>query len=76
MNTKVIFMSIRWLSVTAAIAIVSYGFVVPISVIQGLVYNPIILLVILAVGAMATKKLQHIKADGYFHHSTQNVNRA
>ena len=66
MNNNITFTSINWLSVIAAIAVVSYGFISPVSIIQALVYNPIVLTILLVSIAYTTKKPQKIKSDSEY----------
>jgi 4-hydroxybenzoate polyprenyltransferase len=55
MNTyPIILKSIRWLSLIAIGAVLAMGFVMPISFTQALVYNPIFLVVLMAIFAYST----------------------
>lgn len=46
---KLFFGTVRWLSVVALIAVATMGFFTPISVIQALVFNPILLLILMTI---------------------------
>ena len=43
-TTNMIFTAIRWISAVAIIAVLCMGFVIPISITQALIFNPVILL--------------------------------
>lgn len=59
MNTsKIIFTAIRGLSVVAIIAVLAMGFVMPISIVQGLIFNPVLLLLLMGCFAYAGLKQQ------------------
>ena len=73
MNTKTIkFETIRWVSITAVLAIISYGFFTPISVIQALAYNPILIICLLTITGYASGRLGGIKQTADIHHLTIN----
>jgi hypothetical protein len=73
MNIKIMkFETIRWASIAGVIAIVSYGFFTPISVIQALAYNPMLIIVLLAIAGIVSVKLEGIKQTANIYHFAIN----
>lgn len=73
MNIQVMtFECIRWVSIPAILALVSYGFFIPISLIQGLVYNPMLIIGLLGFTAYVSGKLKGMKKTAEIHHLAIN----
>ena len=69
MNIKTItFETIRWTSVAAMFAVASYGFLTPVSVIQALVYNPMLLIGLLSVAGYMSGLLDGMTQTADIHH--------
>jgi hypothetical protein len=69
MNTKIIkFETIRWASIAAVLAVVSYGFFIPISIMQALAYNPMMIICLLAIIGYATGRIEGIKQTADVYH--------
>ena len=69
MNIKTItFETIRWTSVAAMFAVASYGFLTPVSLIQALVYNPMLLVGLLGVAGYANGRLDGMKQTADIRH--------
>ena len=75
MNIKTMtFETLLWASIPAILAVVSYGFLTPISVIQALIYNPILIIGFLGVAAYVSERLECMKQTAEIHHlATNNV---
>jgi hypothetical protein len=68
MNIKTItFETIRWTSLAAILTVTSYGFFTPISVVQGLVYNPMLLISLLSVAGYVSGRLNGMKPTADIH---------
>jgi hypothetical protein len=68
MNAKnITFETIRWASIAAMLAVVSYGFFTPISFIQALVYNPMLLIGLLGVIGYASGRLEGMNETADIH---------
>ncbi|MFT6990858.1 MAG: hypothetical protein ACJASL_002841 [Paraglaciecola sp.] len=68
MNIKMItFEIIRCTSLAAILAVASYGFFTPISVAQGLIYNPMLLIGLLSVAGYVSGRLNGMKPTADIH---------
>jgi hypothetical protein len=77
MNINIIkFEAIRWASVAAMLVVVSYGFFIPISIIQALVYNPMLIVGLLSIAGYVTGKLDGMKPMAEIHHLVINNKQA
>ncbi|MFT6269974.1 MAG: hypothetical protein ACJAVV_002802 [Alphaproteobacteria bacterium] len=66
------FETIRWASFPAILAIVSYGFFTPISVVQALLYNPLLIVGLLGILAYVSDRLGGMKKTAEIHHLAIN----
>ena len=64
----IIFEVIRWTSITAMLAVVSYGFFTPISIIQALAYNPMLIIGLLSIAGYVSGRLDGMKHTAEIHH--------
>ena len=69
MNNKIItFEAIRLASIAAMIIVVSYGFFTPISIIQALAYNPMLIIALLSIAGYVSDRIKSMKQTAYIHH--------
>ena len=68
----IIFEVIRWTSITAMLAVVSYGFFTPISVIQALAFNPMLIIILLSIAGYVSGRLEGMKQTAEIHHLVIN----
>ncbi|PKG96165.1 hypothetical protein [Paraglaciecola sp. MB-3u-78] len=69
MNNKIMtFETIRWVSIAAMLAVVSYGFFTPISIIQALVYNPMLIIGLLSIAGYVSGRIESMKQTAEIHH--------
>ena len=59
---SIVYNCIRTISLIAIVTILSLGFILPLSLIQALLINPIILVSLMIVFAISNEKLQQIKS--------------
>jgi hypothetical protein len=68
--------TIRWTSILSILAVASYGFLTPITIIQALVYNPVLIIGLLSVVGYVSSRLEDIEPTADIHHlaidNTQN----
>jgi hypothetical protein len=73
MNIKIMtFESMRWASITAVLVTLSYGFYTPISIIQALVYNPMLIISLLSIAGYVNDRIQGMKQTAEIHHLVIN----
>jgi hypothetical protein len=66
------FETLRWASISAILAVVSYGFLTPISIIQALIYNPILIIGFLGMAAYVSERLKGMKKTAEIHYLATN----
>jgi hypothetical protein len=71
-NNMMTFETIRWTSITAMIAVVSYGFFTPLSIIQALAYNPMLIIGLLSIAAYVSGRIEGMKQTAEIHHLVIN----
>ena len=62
------FETIRWATIATVFVVVSYGFFIPISVIQALAYNPMLIICLLAIAGYTSIRINGIKQTADIHH--------
>jgi hypothetical protein len=69
MNNKIItFETIRWVSIAAMLAVVSYGFFTPISIIHAFAYNPMLIIGLLSIAGYVSGRIEGMKQTAEIHH--------
>jgi hypothetical protein len=66
------FQTIRWVSIAAILSLVSYGFFIPISIVQALLYNPMLIIGFLGIAAYVSDRLECMKKTAGMHYLTMN----
>ena len=61
MNTqRMTLNTIRWVSALTMVGILAYGFLVPISIVQGYIYSPLLIIGLLGLMGFTTDRLENL----------------
>lgn len=76
MNTeKMTFNTIRWVSALTMVGILAYGFLVPISIVQGYIYNPLMVITLLGLIGFANDRLANLNKTSNVYQLKHNNKR-
>lgn len=69
---NIVYKGIRVISILSILGLLSIGFIVPISFVQGMVINPVILVSLMGIFAIANAKLESVKESAAIVHLPNN----